>query len=73
MKNKGNTGEQMASEPARRSAMLAKIRNRTEQELEASLAHVSPTYSAAALGQAPYVAVGNGIVIVQRRCHNWNC
>lgn len=72
LKNKSKTGERTASEANRSSAMLAKVRDRTEEELGASLSNLLPTYSAAALGQAPYVAIGNG-VIVQRKCHNWNC
>jgi hypothetical protein len=56
-----------------RSRMLAKIRDRTERELGASATVGGSAYSAAALGQAPYVAMGNGVIVVQRRCTPWNC
>jgi hypothetical protein len=53
---------------------LAKIRNRTESEQSASSSANDLTRSAAALGQAPYVAMGSGVIVVQRKCHNnWNC
>ena len=57
-----------------RSGLLAKIRNRTESEQSASSSANDLTRSAAALGQAPYVAMGSGVIVVQRKCHNnWNC
>jgi hypothetical protein len=55
------------------SGLLAKIRNRTEREQNTSSSVTGSPYSAAALGQAPYVAMGNGVIIVQRKCHDWNC
>jgi hypothetical protein len=54
------------------SGLLARIRNRTESEQSASSLASDSTRSAAGLGQAPYVAMGNGVIIVQRQC-NWNC
>ena len=65
------TGNRGAS-PGRSDGLLARVRNRTESELASSPRASGSPYSAAALGQAPYVAVGNGVVIVQRRCP-WSC
>lgn len=73
MKDHDNTSEWMANEPFGKPTLMAKIRKRTEEEQSFSAANVLPSYSAAALGQAPYVAIGNGAIIVQRRCPNWNC
>jgi hypothetical protein len=56
-----------------RSGLLARIRNRTEREQGTSSSGSDSPYSAAALGQAPYVAMGNGVIIVQRKCNDWNC
>jgi hypothetical protein len=57
-----------------RSGLLARIRNRTEREQEGTSYSASDSpYSAAALGQVPYVAMGNGVIVVERRCSNWNC
>lgn len=56
-----------------RSGLLARVRNRTESEQGISSPASDSPYSAAALGQAPYVAIG-GVIVVQRRCgSNWNC
>jgi hypothetical protein len=55
------------------TGLLAKIRNRTERELGSSPCVSGSPYSAAALGQAPYVAVGNGVIVVQRKCTPWSC
>jgi hypothetical protein len=60
--------------PSGRSGLLARIRNRTESEQSASSSANDLTRSAAGLGQAPYVAMGSGVIVVQRRCNsNWNC
>ena len=57
-----------------RSGLLARIRNRTESEHSASTSASDLTRTAAGLGQAPYVAMGGGVIVVQRKCHNdWNC
>ncbi len=53
-----------------KDGLLARARNRTEQEHSSSLS--APPYAAAALGHAPYVAMGNGVIVVQSKC-NWNC
>jgi hypothetical protein len=65
----------MVDESNGKHSLLKRIRNRTEAEQSTSPASMlPPPYRAAALGQAPYVAVGNGVIIVQRKCHNnWNC
>ena len=56
------------------SGLLAKARARTEQELGHPAAESTTPYVSAALGQTPYVAVGGGAIVVQRRgCTNWNC
>jgi len=60
--------------PSGRSGLLARIRNRTESEQSASASASDLTRSAAGIGQAPYVAMGSGVIVVQRKCHNgWNC
>ncbi len=73
MKDDNDTSERMANEAFGKPTLMAKIRKRTEVEQDFSATNVLPPYSAAALGQAPYVAIGNGAIIVQRRCNNWNC
>ena len=56
------------------SGLLARARARTEQELGYTAPESTTPYVSAALGQTPYVAVGNGAIVVQRRgCTNWNC
>ncbi len=55
------------------SGLLARARARTEREEDGPASASTPSYAAAALGQTPYVAVGNGAIVVQRRCTNWNC
>ena len=55
------------------SGLLARARTRTEQEQGYPASESTPPYVSAALGQTPYVAVGNGAIVVQRRCNNWNC
>jgi hypothetical protein len=56
------------------SGLLARARARTEQELGYPASGSNTPYVSAALGQTPYVAVGNGAIVVQRRgCTNWNC
>jgi hypothetical protein len=56
------------------SGLLARARARTQQELSYPTSGSTTPYVSAALGQTPYVAVGNGAIVVQRRgCTNWNC
>jgi hypothetical protein len=71
MREDNNAGKRTESVS---SGLLARIRNRTEREQGISASVGDSPYSAAALGQAPYVAMGNGVIVVQRRCSNdWNC
>jgi hypothetical protein len=80
----GKGGAEMQHENASRSrsreesrkkpGLLARARARTEQEHGLSLSADTAHYTAAALGQPPYVALGNGgVIVVQRRCGGWNC
>jgi hypothetical protein len=56
------------------AGLLARARARTEQELGYTAPESTTPYVSAALGQTPYLAVGNGAIVVQRRgCTNWNC
>ena len=56
------------------AGLLARARARTEREQDGPASASTPSYAAAALGQTPYVAVGGGAIVVQRRsCTNWNC
>ena len=56
------------------SGLLARARHRSEQEQGYPASESTSPYVSAALGQTPYVAVGNGAIVVQRRgCGNWNC
>jgi len=76
MQDENNTGVLMSNVGAssgRSADLVAKVRNRTEREFGASPYLSGSPYSAAALGQAPYVAVGNGVIIVQRKCSPWSC
>lgn len=69
-----NQRTEMDSVPSDRSGLLARIRNRTESEQSVSSSANESTLSAAGLGQAPYVAMGSGVIVVQRRCSSgWNC
>ena len=57
-----------------RSGLLARVRARTAQELSGADAGSTTPYVSAALGQTPYLAIGNGAIVVQRRgCSGWNC
>ncbi len=74
MRDDNNADERLESGSSGRSGLLARIRNRTEREQGTSSSGGDSPYSAAGLGQAPYVAMGNGVIVVQRRCGNdWNC
>jgi hypothetical protein len=69
-----NIHDRVASGSFGMSGLLARARARTEQELGYSAPESTTPYVSAALGQTPYVAVGNGAIVVQRRgCTNWNC
>jgi hypothetical protein len=43
------------------------------KEISPSLSVDTPHYAAAALEQSPYIAVGNGVIVVQRKCDTWSC
>ncbi len=73
MQDENNVQKRMGRGSSGRSDLLAKIRNRTESEQDLSSSVGGSPYFTAALGQAPYVAMGNGVIVVQRRCTNWNC
>jgi hypothetical protein len=69
-----NTDDRVAGGSFSMSGLLARARARTEQELGYPASESTAPYVSAALGQTPYVAVGNGAIVVQRRgCSNWNC
>jgi hypothetical protein len=66
--------DRVAGGPLGISGLLARARARTEQEQGYPASESTTPYVSAALGQTPYVAVGNGAIVVQRRgCGNWNC
>jgi hypothetical protein len=72
LKHENHIDDRKAGASFGRSGLLARVRARTEQELGG--ADAGSTYVSAALGQTPYVAVGNSAIVVQRRgCTNWNC
>jgi hypothetical protein len=73
LQHENHIDNRMAGGSFGRSGLLARVRARTEQEQDGPASASAPSYVAAALGQTPYVAVGNGAVVVQRRCSNWNC
>jgi hypothetical protein len=74
MKGKNNGGHRTPGGPRKEPGLLARARARTELEHELSLSAGTPHYAAAALGQSPYVALGNsGVIVVQRRCGGWSC
>ena len=73
MQHENHIDDQVAGGPFGLSGLLARARTRTEQELGYPASESTTPYVSAALGQAPYVAVGNGAIVVQRRCTNWNC
>ena len=63
MQRKNDSGNWPHEESRKKSGLLARARARTEQEHGLSLSADSAHYTAAALGQPPYVALGNGVVI----------
>ena len=73
MQDETNLDRRMDNQSSGRSGLLAKVRARTERESAPSAAAGGSAYSAAALGQAPYVAMNNGVIVVQRKCSPWNC
>jgi hypothetical protein len=74
LQHENHIDDRMAGGSFSMSGLLARARARTEQELGYSAPESTTPYVSAALGQTPYVAVGNGAIVVQRRgCGNWNC
>jgi hypothetical protein len=74
LQHENHVDDRLAGRSLGISGLLAKARNRTEQEQGYSASESTSPYVSAALGQTPYVAVGNGAIVVQRRgCGNWNC
>jgi hypothetical protein len=73
LQHENHIDDRMAGGPFGISGLLARARIRTEQEQGNPASESTTPYVSAALGQTPYVAVGNGAVVVQRRCSNWNC
>ena len=72
MQRENQSDDRTAGGPLGISGLLARARARTAQEQDGPAS--TPSYVAAALGQTPYVAVGGGAIVVQRRgCTNWNC
>lgn len=68
-----NNAHGTEEEPPKKPGLLAKARARTERELDLLLSNDTQHYAAAALGQSPYIAMGNGIIVVQRKCGHWSC
>ena len=74
MQHEDHIEERMSGGSSGISGLLARARARTEQELGYAAPESTTPYVSAALGQTPYVAVGGGAIVVQRRsCTNWNC
>ena len=71
LQHENHIDDRMAGRSFSMSGLLARARARTEQELGYSAPESTTPYASAALGQTPYVAVGNGAIVVQRRgCGN---
>ena len=74
LQHENHIDDRMAGGTLGISGLLARARARTEREQDGPASASNPPYVAAAFGQTPYVAVGNGAIVVQRRgCTNWNC
>ena len=74
MQHENHSDDRMGGGSFGISGLLARARTRTEQEQLYPASESTSPYISAALGQTPYVAVGNGAIVVQRRgCSNWNC
>jgi hypothetical protein len=73
-RNNEDDGRRTGEGPPRKPGFLTRARARAEREYNLSLSADTPHYAAAALGQSPYVALGNGgVIIVQRKCGSWSC
>jgi hypothetical protein len=60
-------------ESPEKPGFLARARARTGRELDLLLSTETTHYAAASLGQSPYIAMGNGVIVVQRKCGTWSC
>jgi hypothetical protein len=60
-------------ESPKEAGLLVRARTRAKREHNLSLSADTPHYAAAARGQSPYIAVGNGVIVVQRKCDAWSC
>lgn len=73
MKREEHNSHQSSLRKPSTQRLLARARARTEHELSLSLSTDTLHYTAAALGQTPYVALPNGGVIVVQRKGGWGC
>ena len=53
--------------------LVARARQRTEQELNSLASPHTPSYAAAISGNTPHVVLPNGITVVMRRSCTWSC
>jgi hypothetical protein len=73
VKRKDHDNQSNRKESSRQQKLLVRARARTEQEHSISLSTDTRHYTAAALGQTPYVALpGCGVIVVQRK-GGWGC
>jgi hypothetical protein len=73
MQREQNNVHRTDEEPRKEPGLLARARARTERELDLSFSTATTHYAAAALGQSPYIAMGKGVIVVQRKCGTWGC
>ena len=63
--------ERAAQRSREKQGLLARARARTDKEHTILSSPGASHYAAGALNQSPYIAIPNGVVVVQRRC--WSC
>jgi len=73
MQGKDDDVRRTHEETSDKLGLLAKVRARTRREHDTLLSTDTAHYTAAAFGQSPYIAMGNGVIIVQRKCGSWGC
>ncbi len=71
MQRNGHESERTAQGSRIKRGLLARARARTDKEHAILSSHDAPHYAAGALNQSPYVAMPNGVIIVQKKC--WSC
>ncbi len=71
MQPNGHGPEPIAQRPRVKQGLLSRARARTDKEHANFSSPDASHYAAGALNQSPYIAMPNGVVIVQRRC--WSC